>query len=356
MPTQQRILSASRTAFTLVELLVVIAIIGVLVGLLLPAVQSAREAARRSSCSNNLKQIGLAAQNYSSAKAGLPPATLGNGGGTLFAVLLPFMEQTAAFAKLDLTAPVRYEGQWSGWLDAATQAAAQANDTALKTLVVNEYVCPTRRPPRTLNSAGYITGDYAIVIGGSEQWQFHNAINSGASFHKQALKVAKIASDVNLQSPGAPQQSYPMAGVVPRTRDKDILDGLSKTVIVGEKHITQNYVGKCCGGNNGPNGRDGWIYWNRGNGPNGYGEYWIAGSVDKGLARDAMDGQELGCTALPASTGCNLNGPALGSWHSGICFFLFADGAVRPLAVTITPSILQNLGYAKDGVVIDIEM
>jgi prepilin-type N-terminal cleavage/methylation domain-containing protein len=346
----RRIASGSRAGFTLVELLVVIAIIGVLVGLLLPAVQSAREAARRSSCSNNLKQIGLAAQNYSSAKAGLPPATLGNGGGTLFAVLLPFMEQTAAFAKLDLTAPVRNE--WgTTWLDTASNTAAQANDAALKTLVVNEYVCPTRRAPRTLNSAGYITGDYAIVIGGSEQWQFHNQINStNTAYHKQALKVAKIASDVNLQSPGAPQQSYPMAGVIPRTREKDILDGLSKTVIVGEKHITKSYVGKCCGGNNGNGsgggGRDGWIYWNRGNGPNGYGEYWVAGSVDKGVARDAMDGEDTN----------DLSAPALGSWHAGVCFFLFADGGVRPLAVSITPSILQNLGYAKDGAVIDIEM
>jgi hypothetical protein len=74
------------------------------------------------------------------------------------------------------------------------------------------------------------------------------------------------------------------------------------------------------------------------------------------LARDASDGEELGCTALPASTGCNMNAPALGSWHSGICFFLFADGAVRPLAVSISQTILQNLGYAKDGAVIDIEM
>ena len=357
MHTQRRIVLGSRTGFTLVELLVVIAIIGVLVGLLLPAVQSAREAARRSSCTNNMKQIGLAVHSYSSAQNALPPAVLGNAGATLWAILLPYMEQTAVYTKLNLAAPVRYEGQWSGWLDAATQAAAQANDAALKTPVVNEYVCPTRRAPRTLNSAGYITGDYAIIIGGSEQWTFHNQINNtNPAFHRQALKVAKIAGDVNLQTPGAPTQSFPMAGVVSRTKAKDILDGLSKTVIVGEKHITQNYVGKCCGGNNGPNGRDGWIYWNRGNGPNGYGEYWVAGSVDKGLARDAMDGEELGCTALPAATGCNLNAPALGSWHSGICFFLFADGAVRPLAVSISQTILQNLGYARDGAVIDIEM
>ena len=67
-------LAGPRRGFTLVELLVVIAIIGVLVGLLLPAVQSARESARRSQCQNNLKQLGLAMSNYSSAKGGYPPS------------------------------------------------------------------------------------------------------------------------------------------------------------------------------------------------------------------------------------------------------------------------------------------
>src|SRR6056297_1989157 len=85
-----------RHAFTLVELLVVIAIIGVLVGLLLPAVQAAREAARRMSCSNNLKQVGLAIHNYESTYKILPPAwsdTPDGNGWSMQARILPFIEQ-----------------------------------------------------------------------------------------------------------------------------------------------------------------------------------------------------------------------------------------------------------------------
>ncbi len=97
-------MSRNKAAFTLVELLVVIAIIGVLVALLLPAIQSAREAARRSSCQNNMKQIGLATMNYENAKNELPPAyweeTVNDGGGrnqtvqnSSLTYILPYMEQ-----------------------------------------------------------------------------------------------------------------------------------------------------------------------------------------------------------------------------------------------------------------------
>ncbi|XZE20927.1 DUF1559 domain-containing protein [Pirellulaceae bacterium SH449] len=97
--------SHSRRAFTLVELLVVIAIIGILVGLLLPAVQAAREAARRMQCSNNLKQMGLALHNYESAYKQLP-ALYGIQGGnagnfSIQAALMPFYEQGNLFSQLD---------------------------------------------------------------------------------------------------------------------------------------------------------------------------------------------------------------------------------------------------------------
>jgi prepilin-type N-terminal cleavage/methylation domain-containing protein len=94
-----------RGGFTLVELLVVIAIIGVLIALLLPAVQSAREAARRMSCQNNLKQIGLAVQNYTAANKHLPPPKAGDTTfsefGSTFVLLLPYLEEANKFARYD---------------------------------------------------------------------------------------------------------------------------------------------------------------------------------------------------------------------------------------------------------------
>src|SRR5262245_57595937 len=102
-------MQSSKNGFTLVELLVVIAIIGVLVALLLPAVQAAREAARRMSCSNNLKQLGLGVQNYIDAYAALPYGTMPPGVGSAEltregwgwgAIILPYIEQGPLFEAL----------------------------------------------------------------------------------------------------------------------------------------------------------------------------------------------------------------------------------------------------------------
>jgi prepilin-type N-terminal cleavage/methylation domain-containing protein len=117
----------SRQAFTLVELLVVIAIIGILVGLLLPAVQAAREAARRMQCSNNLKQIGLSIHNYESAYKRYPigsvdddPKEVGarrlwdagnHRKGTVLVKLLPYIEQSALFNSVDF----RYDVHARPW-------------------------------------------------------------------------------------------------------------------------------------------------------------------------------------------------------------------------------------------------
>ena len=120
----------SLRAFTLVELLVVIAIIAILIALLLPAVQTAREAARRVQCNNNLKQIGLAMHNYHDAHGALPygASEIQNNqpGGSWGAFILPYLEQQPAFDQFDFTVPMLHAN----------------NATAVK-MVVPVYLCPT---------------------------------------------------------------------------------------------------------------------------------------------------------------------------------------------------------------------
>src|SRR5262245_7208202 len=115
-----------RGAFTLVELLVVIAIIGILVALLLPAIQAAREAARRSQCMNNLKQIGIAAHNYHDTRRELPPMRVWDGDRTWLALLLPHMEEAQVLNLWDPKLGCFYDQPYE-----------------LRTAIVNSYYCPS---------------------------------------------------------------------------------------------------------------------------------------------------------------------------------------------------------------------
>ncbi len=182
--------------FTLVELLVVIAIIGILVGLLLPAVQSAREAARRMQCGNNLKQLGLAFHNYESATKRLPPGRAPGSGISAFGALLPYMEQSNVYALVDFKV-----------------SSTHANNTAALAANIPGFLCPSD-PVSIIPVVGWAGTNYRT--------------NQGSGILNSLPPT--LSSDPNF---GYPEPNGPM---IPSKflKFSDVTDGLSNTAAFSE--------------------------------------------------------------------------------------------------------------------------
>ncbi|MCI0335091.1 MAG: DUF1559 domain-containing protein [Planctomycetes bacterium] len=205
----------SRAGFTLVEVLVVIAIIGLLIALLLPAIQAARESARRTQCQNNLKQIGVAVQSHHDTRKHFP---MGRNKFDQYAVswaffLLPYMEETAIYNSYDSKARVD----------------DQKNFATMRT-PVETYACPSRR--KAAADRNFDNNEAPPVVLGAATLADYSA-NAGIQ-----LMTGMVGSDDSATSFGA----YDRAEAGPifsgsRIGARQVSDGLSKTMAIAERHL-----------------------------------------------------------------------------------------------------------------------
>jgi len=335
--------SRSRQAFTLVELLVVIAIIGILVGLLLPAVQMAREAARTSSCQNNLKQIGLAALNVESAKGGYPTAgvvastasqfsirstiqqtkdTNTNGrviGGWMFQVL-PFIEHQSTY---DL------RSQGSGW--------KTTGSASIKAIPVQAFNCPSRQGRFYIDSNNTPTmlGDYAsFALMGSDNLStpqnWPGASSSSVTQDNCDRAFGGIISPGGWDRSGA---NNFVAGQIVKT--SSVTDGTSNTAMIAEKSVrSDRYDGTSA------------QTWPA-NMPDMEGYYPAYRYTDVRLVKDTA-----GTAYAPLQDG-NSRGSAkeygFGAAHPATFGVIMGDGSVRGVGFIINATVLNTVFQRDDG-------
>lgn len=293
-----------RAAFTLVELLVVLALISILILLLLPAINAAREAARRTQCTNNMKQIGLAVSGFEGARRQYPPGAIWTGGkahGSALVHLLPFIEQKHVFQAFDFTQPSIDSSRWPG----STELVASRTITT--------YLCPSDDHDGTLN--GRALHNYAASTGPTGLYENPDCYCDGSQW------------SAYVQSP--PDNSDDFAGPFTRTgvavTQRRIVDGLSRTIFFGE-------VRPRCSQHNSA----GWGTTNNGN---GYCSTIIPINFDT-CNENAADPCNRPCT-WNTEVGFKSNHPA------GVNM-LFGDGHVEFLAENVDHQLYQHLGAKAD--------
>ena len=310
-----------RCAFTLVELLVVIAIIGILVALLLPAVQSAREASRRTQCTNHLKQLALASLNHESVHNHLPtggwqwywsgdparPMDKRQPGGWTY-VLLPFLEQPALF-ELG-SSPVL-----------ATKRAEIAKRASSP---VSYFFCPTRRTPAALKNAYNTCNADATALAARTDYAGNSGVN-------QDVWWGGCPSSGDPSFADALGFSYPEINgdgtiyTLSMVRLANITDGTSSTYLIGEKYLNaDHWTDSVEGTDNNP------IY-------SGFDWDWQRWA-NNGLVRDRKG----------LSDWISFGGP-----HAVTANMAFCDGSVHPIRFNVKATIHANLCHRMDGQAVD---
>jgi prepilin-type N-terminal cleavage/methylation domain-containing protein/prepilin-type processing-associated H-X9-DG protein len=365
--------------FTLVELLVVIAIIGILVALLLPAIQAAREAARRTQCRNNLKNIGLAIHNFYDTHKQFPM------GGTFpGANIANYLQDSISQTNANLRKgpPNGPERQGLCWMyqilpyleEGALQSIVQQDQ--LRKYVIPLYVCPSRRAP-TIGPEGISLVDYAGTTAGPSRSEIGNAVDNYFMEARNPTPPANIVSEIfwgcagctaGLPSPnfvagmaasgrpvqfrgviqrsdwdfqeGNPQQSRHTGFAKVMTFAK-IEDGTSKTLVVAEKWVPPVFYE----GDNIP-GRAG--------DDRGWADGWDCNNMRSTVFQLRPDAQ--GSVPENASGPCDEQHDfPFGSAHSGGVNSMFADGSVQFISYDMDQETFNRLGHRRDGEAADFQ-
>ncbi|MCA9193220.1 MAG: DUF1559 domain-containing protein [Planctomycetales bacterium] len=336
------------SGFTLVELLVVIAIIGILVGLLLPAVQAAREAARRMQCSNNLKQLGLGALNYESAHKKFPPNHIWprpvvnlnpNGNGVpdvanieawgWHVLLMPFIEQTNLYQQLNVS-----QMSLADYLASITPAQRKV----MLEQEISVFRCPSDAGDATAKSARHWGGGWGAQQGGHGSWQ------SGLTNY--------VSSRGTRNNPQSVRDTFGMMMEPMSIKISGVIDGTSNTFFIGERDSLYGRSATWPGVRN----------------PNGNGMRGI-------YMNTAIVRPPLNSTDPPNAWSSNSQGAGAGfsSLHTGGAQFVYVDGSVhfvsssidsRPDSLNgcnvydVTPcapvyGAYERLGRRDDGFVVD---
>jgi prepilin-type N-terminal cleavage/methylation domain-containing protein len=331
------------SAFTLIELLVVIAIIAVLIGLLLPAVQKVREAASRAKCQNNLKQVGLAVHNYHDANQFLPPTYIRQDWATWAVLIMPFIEQQAAFKNWDTQ--LRYYDQ---------PLRGQPGDPVAVSIPI--YFCPSRR--------GAEVG-LSVDNGGTDKDVPSNYTGNPHRPGGLSDYAASHGTDVTtLDGNGALSISIPTAAVQPngqpwtnlsgmylsplgtritswqsQTTLQTIADGTSNTFMIGEKYVRPDMRWGKNEDRSIYNGQFARVFRRAAGAPT------VVTSPPAAPFPIVTDLADSWASASPIRETFQ----RFGSWHSGVCLFVFCDGSVRMVSNSVDDVTLGRLAERSDG-------
>lgn len=319
----------NRKAFTLVELLVVIAIIGVLVALLLPAVQAAREAARRSSCGNNLKQISLGMHNYHDTYQSMPSGWMHYNNGYVSsgqyaahfgwgALMLPFVEEENLHTQLGVTQRSLAHVYHSG-------------DHGIYRNIVQTYRCPSDTGDDTVGG-----GSHSIWTNGANGFSSRSSYVGNYGYEKdgpgQNQASAGGGNHSNSGDPGI-WGTTKGDGVLyqnSRIRFRDITDGTANTLLIGERCDLVP-----------------------GTSTENYGATWVGVTFPDHVStnRDDYAHAVVGCTRFPINNniGAKERRHAFHSMHPGGAQFARSDASVIFISETIAGQTYRFLGARNDG-------